>query len=380
MIKFYYDEYNEIEVKILNILFASCIDLFIKDYEKLKNKKRILNEYIPNYILEEQFGKVEFTIYELKKISNTKKKTKLNSIKKLVFFEILNYIERNYEQKEIINSISKSNLNYYNKNYKKVFKKIHFEEEYFASTLLDVYFDDIDFITVIHFFHKFGLTYKSILFLEQIDIDVSEYLDLIPIEAQIQIRKLVKDINQFEKIFNARTFKSKEQFFNRCFELLDAFETIILKRKGYKLLLSDKNKLRKEEIVQLLFDISLNEMCKKLNIDMSREVNVGMGVVDFKLSFGNLKLLIEMKRASNINLLKCIKFQIPEYMKSANIQDAILLIIGFGEKDKNKVSRIDQNLLTEVGYQHKIALSIKYIHIPDKVISASKLNKNHKNI
>lgn len=67
------------------------------------------------------------------------------------------------------------------------------------------------------------------------------------------------------------------------------------------------------------------------NIDLSREINVGRGPVDFKLSRGALdKIVVEIKLTSNGQLKHGIETQLPIYMKQEKTRRAIYLIVDNG--------------------------------------------------
>lgn len=83
----------------------------------------------------------------------------------------------------------------------------------------------------------------------------------------------------------------------------------------------------------------------------SSEVNDGAGPVDFKVSFGKINsCLIEFKLASNSRLKNVFK-QVNEYKKSSGINEVIVVVFYFDDKEKEKARLISldgQNLGIDV--------------------------------
>ena len=99
----------------------------------------------------------------------------------------------------------------------------------------------------------------------------------------------------------------------------------LIEYNGLHDLLFDSNKKPKHErAAQLLFFGIADSYCMANNIDLSREINVGRGPVDFKLSRGALdKIVVEIKLTSNGQLKHGIETQLPIYMKQEKTRRAI---------------------------------------------------------
>lgn len=78
--------------------------------------------------------------------------------------------------------------------------------------------------------------------------------------------------------------------------------------------------------------------------DVGREANDGRGPVDFKVSKGRKKTLVEMKLASNTKLEANLKKQVEIYQTAADAERGIKAIIFFSYAERQKVSRILKRL------------------------------------
>lgn len=115
-------------------------------------------------------------------------------------------------------------------------------------------------------------------------------------------------------------------------------------RSGYKLLWNDtRTTPRSEEDVQLLFKGILDEHCRANNIDFTREVNQGMGPVDFRFSCGyKNRVLLEAKLAKNTKFWNGLKKQLPQYLKIDTCSKGIFLVIAYTDKDIVRISSIQE--------------------------------------
>jgi hypothetical protein len=115
--------------------------------------------------------------------------------------------------------------------------------------------------------------------------------------------------------------------------LIHDFKWIVEDRRGWEILWSGRNP-RNERTCQTLFESSLILVCRRADIDMSRESDTGTGPVDFKMSQGwERRALIELKRAQSSSLRPNVKFQLPQYLKSEAATCGYLVIAQFFEED-----------------------------------------------
>ncbi len=111
--------------------------------------------------------------------------------------------------------------------------------------------------------------------------------------------------------------------------IVNKFKNLIENNKVYELLYSD-GKPRTEKIVQRAFLCVAESYCEANNLDVSPESDAGRGPVDFKMSNGLDKTIVEIKLTSNPKVVHGFKVQIEEYAKAERTENKIFLIIDNG--------------------------------------------------
>lgn len=114
-----------------------------------------------------------------------------------------------------------------------------------------------------------------------------------------------------------------------------SFKEEVEERDGWKVLWDAKRKEHaKEEVSQALAGAMWRTQCKAAGIDISKEVNMGRGPVDFKFSRGwEARALLEVKHIGATAFFTGAGRQIPQYLKSESIDSAVYLAIGFTDAD-----------------------------------------------
>ena len=154
--------------------------------------------------------------------------------------------------------------------------------------------------------------------------------------------------------------------------LISDLEHLIEDKKGYVALFSSKNKFLSEpkvsKIIHMIWDARIRDA--GFNVDISPETNSGCGPVDFKISRGNDKVLVENKLSTNPKLLECIdeNKQIHIYLKQEDCTLAYLLVFINKESDIDKINELNKK---SSEYQKDYIIKIKYINCIEKE-SASK--------
>ena len=189
--------------------------------------------------------------------------------------------------------------------------------------------------------------------------------------AWYEMSKEIVSLNKFD----FGIISDDTSFFDKIFELTKYYKDFVEIRAGYKLLWNEKKTApRSEEDVQILFKGILDEHCRANNIDFTREVNQGMGPVDFRFSTGYSKrVLLEAKLAKNTKFWNGLKKQLPKYMKIDSCKLGIFLVIAFTDNDIKRINDI-QTIARETEEKYKI--EIKTIVVDARVDnkeSASKL-------
>ena len=185
--------------------------------------------------------------------------------------------------------------------------------------------------------------------------------------------ELSKDIATNNR-FSFGEVTNDDSFFQKIKEFVGYFKDFVELRSGYKLLWNDtRTTPRSEEDVQLLFKGILDEHCRANNIDFTREVNQGMGPVDFRFSCGySNRVLLEAKLAKNTRFWNGLKKQLPKYMKIDSCRKGIFLVIVYSDKDLKRINEI-QTIKNETALFHKVDLEVVIVNarVEDKE-SASK--------
>lgn len=126
--------------------------------------------------------------------------------------------------------------------------------------------------------------------------------------------------------------------------LIDDLKIAVTNKKGYILLKNKNNSFIAEpkisKFVHIIFDARIKDA--GFNVDISPEQNSGFGPVDFKISRGDDKVLIENKISTNPKLLTCIdeEKQIHTYLKSEECNNAYLLVFIDKESDVDKINEL----------------------------------------
>lgn len=85
-----------------------------------------------------------------------------------------------------------------------------------------------------------------------------------------------------------------------------------------------------EKLVQKMIHAVAQMFCDKFNWDFSPEVDSGRGPVDFKISRGIDKTVIELKLTSNRECVHGLEVQIEEYAKAEGTNNKIFVIVDTG--------------------------------------------------
>lgn len=98
-----------------------------------------------------------------------------------------------------------------------------------------------------------------------------------------------------------------------------------------------------EKLVQLMIYGVAEMFCEKFNWDLSPETDSGRGPVDFKISRGNDKTVIEVKLSSNQECVHGLEVQIEEYAKAENTNNKIFMLVVVGNHKKRIQNVIDKH-------------------------------------
>lgn len=116
----------------------------------------------------------------------------------------------------------------------------------------------------------------------------------------------------------------KQQVSNICVR----FKELVENNGLCDVLFKDNGRQRPETTAQLLFYAIADSYCAANSLDLSREPNAGNGPVDFKLSAGKHRALVEIKLSSNRKGVEGLLLQLPSYAKSeSSVYDILLMVV-----------------------------------------------------
>lgn len=174
--------------------------------------------------------------------------------------------------------------------------------------------------------------------------------------------------------FSFSDIMDSEKFFEKIIDFVYYYKNFIELKSGYKLLWNDTKSIpRNEEDGQLLFKGILDEHCRANNIDFTREVNQGMGPIDFRFSSGySNRVLLEAKLAKNTKFWNGLKKQLPYYMKVDSCKKGIFMVIIYTDKDADRIRNI-QDVCKEVCKFHNV--DIKVISVDARISNKESASK-----
>jgi len=136
-------------------------------------------------------------------------------------------------------------------------------------------------------------------------------------------------------------FRTEKEFLSRIDLMISEFVNFVENNRGWSLLWNDNKIPKTEEAAQLLFLGILKHYCKANNIDISKEVNIGRGPVDFKTSHGYaFRALLELKLARNGKFWNGLEKQLPKYQEAENVSIGYFVIIVQRETDFDRLKNI----------------------------------------
>ncbi len=91
-----------------------------------------------------------------------------------------------------------------------------------------------------------------------------------------------------------------------------------------------------EKDIQRLIHLSAKEFLERNNLDLSCEPNEGPGPVDFKISRGNDKTIIELKLSSNSDYLHGYEEQVHRYAIAEHTENIVFVMIDNGHSGRRK--------------------------------------------
>lgn len=154
----------------------------------------------------------------------------------------------------------------------------------------------------------------------------------------------------FEKIlFPNVNFKNRENevdSLNVSRKILNIFKHWIEFNGGNAILMETSTRSR-EKVCQRLIHLSAKSYIDVNELDFSCEPNEGRGPVDFKISRGNDKTIIEVKLSSNQQYLHGLKVQIEEYAFAEETNNKIYVFVDVGNPGRLKTIKDEHEKLVQ---------------------------------
>ena len=152
-----------------------------------------------------------------------------------------------------------------------------------------------------------------------------------------RIERLINNITKTKKELDL----SKKNSYDSAIEIIEEYKVWVEDKKGFAVL-RDVGSRNEEKVVQKTLHGSASYYCKINDLDISPEPNSGRGPVDFKISRGGDKTVIEIKLTSNKDCLQGFEVQIEEYAKSEETENKIFIIVNNG-RSSNRINQVEES-------------------------------------
>lgn len=112
--------------------------------------------------------------------------------------------------------------------------------------------------------------------------------------------------------------------------VLGQFRSFIEQCGGWRLLWNDDGSEKHESAIQYLFMGMAREYLRLFGVEVDREVQLGRGPVDFKVSAGqNIRLLVEVKKLHTGTFWNGLNDQLPSYLASDDTNEGWLVAVQY---------------------------------------------------
>lgn len=283
--------------------------------------------YMPKYLFREQYQKCLEIFTDLYEWTGDKFLHELSAFHEVALYYFLvemenlkddmeDYFKKAFYDKEIDNEIKK-----YCKEDQEELKPDKYtlkelKEFYYSPILIsDAIFEDIDFVQLPHLYNeqKANMPYIA----QMMGINLDYYFEILPIDIQKQ-------------------YKSKH--ITLTGEVSELFSYLQQRISSGSLaeLFWEKDNPVSEKKIHVILENMIDAYFIGKGVDISREVLIKNGQVDFKLFRSNNteeKILIEVKKASSSYLKAGYENQLCDYIAYSGCKNAFYLIICFTDND-----------------------------------------------
>lgn len=127
--------------------------------------------------------------------------------------------------------------------------------------------------------------------------------------------------------------------YDAALEIVESFKNLVEFHRLNTIINGDHSKLNEKGVQTLIYAVA-HMFCNKFNWYLSPETDSGRGAVDFVLSRGNDKTVIEVKLTSNQKCVHGLEVQIEEYAKAENTKNKIFILV----KNEDRTDRVNEVL------------------------------------
>jgi hypothetical protein len=156
--------------------------------------------------------------------------------------------------------------------------------------------------------------------------------ELLRDQVQRAARDLAEKTNLFEKPWTS---------YDEALQAIETFKDYVENQDGWRVINRGGGKVFANETeVQGFFGLLLQPS----RFDVNREANNGRGPVDFKISMGLDKTLIEFKLAKSTSLRRNMERQVTVYEKANKTNSSVFVVIGYSKSEITKATRAMKDL------------------------------------
>lgn len=113
-------------------------------------------------------------------------------------------------------------------------------------------------------------------------------------------------------------------------EITKQFRLFVQNQDGWRLLWNSDGTQKPEDAAQLLFMGMAQYYFRQFGVELDREVSVGRGLVDFKLSSGtSARILIEVKKVHNGKFWNGLELQLPTYLDADQCTHGLFVAVHY---------------------------------------------------
>jgi hypothetical protein len=138
-------------------------------------------------------------------------------------------------------------------------------------------------------------------------------------------------------------FYNRQDTFEEARNRVEFLKDMIENKDGYKLFYHNGKFIGKEKDLQLIFKL----VWYATDLDVNAEVNNGRGPVDFKISKGTDKTLVEFKLAKNSKLKQNLKNQVKIYEAANDTKKSLIVILYHTDEEFKRVTLVIKELELE---------------------------------